>query len=493
MTGIVAPAHRYEQPADIIGVHPDWQGRVKSLIHFGTGAAVDVADNRIYVPTGAAKATPAAPGLVGLRVGDGGTTDGYVEASGAMPGFSGNATLVFFLPEIAATQGSNGAMLFAIPAAASYTQITPSGDAAYIFAQGAYSIGQNVLGTKNTTIIMRAAGPDPAFFVNRKKTVGVAASLPAGPKTIRLGAWSSDGWQFNGVYGSVAVIAGAITDDEAYQLVDNPWMLYEAEPATIYSLPSAGGGVSGSLSATESGSDALAASGALIVAGALAASESGVDTITASGAVIVAGQIAVTETGSDAAAISGGSQITGSLSAQEAGADAAAIAGAVIVAGALSAAESGADAAVVSGAITIAGSLSAAEQGADTAIIVGGNILAGYLAAQEFGSDTAAASGTVRIIGAAAATESGADGFAASGSIGAADVIGNFSALESGADTIIVSGLVIVSGALAATETGSDTMQTDTGEGYPSSVTITVPAGRLMSAANGRTITLRPR
>ena len=92
-----------------------------------------------------------------------------------------------------------------------------------------------------------------------------------------------------------------------------------------------------------------------------------------------------------------------------------------------------------------------------------------------------------------AASEAGADGFAASGSIGAADVIGNFAALESGADTISVAGVVIVSGALAAAEEGSDTMQTDTGEGYPSSVTITVPAGRLMSAASGRTITLRPR
>ena len=66
-------------------------------------------------------------------------------------------------------------------------------------------------------------------------------------------------------------------------------------------------------------------------------------------------------------------------------------------------------------------------------------------------------------------------------------------ALESGADTISVSGVVIVSGALAAAETGSDTMQTTTGEGYPSSVTITVPASRLLSAASGRTITLRPR
>ena len=183
----------------------------------------------------------------------------------------------------------------------------------------------------------------------------------------------------------------------------------------------------------------------------------------------------------------------GALAAQEAGADTAAIAGAVLVAGSLSVTESGADAFASSGAVKIAGSLSATEQGADTAIIVGGNILAGYLAAQESGSDTAAASGVVVVSGAMAASESGADGFAASGSIGATDVIGNFAALESGADTISVAGVVIVSGALAATETVIDTMQTDAGEGYPSSVTITVPAGRLLSAASGRTITLRPR
>ena len=188
-----------------------------------------------------------------------------------------------------------------------------------------------------------------------------------------------------------------------------------------------------------------------------------------------------------------GAAAAGTLSAQESGADAAAIAGAVLVAGSMSVTESGADAFASSGAVKIAGSLSATEQGADTAIIVGGNILAGYLAAQESGSDTAAASGVVIVSGALSASDAGADGFAASGSVGSADVIGNFAALESGADTISVAGVVIVSGALAAAEAGSDTMQTDTGEGYPSSVTITVPAGRILSAASGRTITLRPR
>lgn len=155
--------------------------------------------------------------------------------------------------------------------------------------------------------------------------------------------------------------------------------------------------------------------------------------------------------------------ITGQLAAQEAGADPAAIAGAVLVSGALSAAESGADA----------------------AIIVGGNILAGYMAAQEAGSDTAAASGAVVVSGAMAASEAGADGFAASGIIGSSDIIGNVAALESGADSIVVSGVVIVSGSMAAVESGGDTMQTDNGEWYPSSRTISVPSGR--------TITLRPR
>lgn len=154
-------------------------------------------------------------------------------------------------------------------------------------------------------------------------------------------------------------------------------------------------------------------------------------------------------------------------------------------AGTLSAQESGADTAAIAGAVVVAGSLSSTEQGADTAIIVGGNILAGYLAAQESGSDTAAALGVVVVSGALAVSEAGADGFAASGSIGATNIIGSFAALESGADTISVAGVVLVAGALAAAEAGSDTMQTDNGEWYPSSRTISVPSGR--------TITLRPR
>ena len=242
MTGIAAPAHRYEQPADLVRVHPDWEGRVKSLIHFGTGAAVDVVDQRIYVPIGASKAVPAAPGLVGLRVGDGGTTNGYIEASNALAGFSGNVTLVFFLPEIGATQDSSGAMLYAVPGSGSYTQFSSDGSGLWVLGSGSpRPLGEDVRGTRNRTIIARAAGADPCQFVDHRKTTSPSVgSIPTGAKTVRIGAWSSAGYQFNGVYGSVAVIAGAITDDEAHQLVDNPWMLYEAERDEIFSLPSAG-------------------------------------------------------------------------------------------------------------------------------------------------------------------------------------------------------------------------------------------------------------
>lgn len=159
--------------------------------------------------------------------------------------------------------------------------------------------------------------------------------------------------------------------------------------------------------------------------------------------------------------------------------------GAADITGTLSAQESGADTAAITGAVLVSGALSATESGADTAIIVGGNILAGYMAAQEAGSDTAAASGAVVVSGTMAASESGADGFAASGIIGSSDIIGNVAALESGADSIVVSGVVIVSGSMTAVESGGDTMQTDNGEWYPSSRTISVPSGR--------TITLRPR
>ena len=238
MTAIIIPRKHLAQPQGRVRIRRDWEPRLASLLHFSPSGARDLADQAAnYAPVGAAAIDPHANGL-GLRTGAGGTTNGYVESSGAMAGWSGNPTLVFFLPEIAASQGANGAMLHAIPAATQYTQITPSGDAVYVLGQGAYSIGENILGKRNHTLILRATSQDPAWFSGRRKTDGVTGTIGTGAKTVRYGAWSSAGWQFNGVYGSVATVKGFLSDAEAYDLIDYPWLFYEADPIRIYSLPS---------------------------------------------------------------------------------------------------------------------------------------------------------------------------------------------------------------------------------------------------------------
>lgn len=134
-----------------------------------------------------------------------------------------------------------------------------------------------------------------------------------------------------------------------------------------------GGGITGTLAATETGGDTAAISGQIIVSGTLAAAESGADTAAITGDVIVAGTLAATEAGADTAAITGD----------------------VIVSGSLAATEAGVDTATITGVVVVAGSLAATEAGNDTATITGGAVAAGTLAATEAGDDVAAIEGTV--------------------------------------------------------------------------------------------------
>jgi hypothetical protein len=98
----------------------------------------------------------------------------------------------------------------------------------------------------------------------------------------------------------------------------------------LLALISGGGGISGSLAATESGSDTFAAAGQLGVIGSLAATESGPDTFAASGQLGVIGTLAATESGPDVFAASGiVPQVYGTLAASESGSDTFAAAGTV--------------------------------------------------------------------------------------------------------------------------------------------------------------------
>lgn len=193
--------------------------------------------------------------------------------------------------------------------------------------------------------------------------------------------------------------------------------------------------------------------------GSLAATESGSDTASIQGDVIVQGSLAVTEVGSDTAAINGTVQaaaITGSLAATEVGSDTASIQGDVFISGSLAATETGSDTASISGDVLVQGSLSATETGSDTAEISGKVIVQGSLSATETGSDTASIQGDVLVQGSLSATEVGQDTAAFSGQQ-VSPITGTLAATEVGADVSSILGKIFVNGSLSATEVGQDT------------------------------------
>lgn len=198
----------------------------------------------------------------------------------------------------------------------------------------------------------------------------------------------------------------------------------------------------GSLAATESGSDTFSGAGDVIVQGGMSAAEAGPDVFAGAGDVIVQGPLAATETGADTFAASGtvSSGASGSLAATETGADTFAASGDVFVQGAAAAAEAGADTAAFAGDVLVRGALAAAESGADTLAGAGDVIVSGALAVAEAGADTFAALGDVVVAGAMAAAETGTDTFSASG---AQPSTGGMAATEAGGDTFAASGIVV--------------------------------------------------
>lgn len=215
--------------------------------------------------------------------------------------------------------------------------------------------------------------------------------------------------------------------------------------------------ITGSLAATETGSDTASFTGEVSAFnhGSLAATEVGSDTAAVTAKVLVSGSLAVTETGTDTASLSGSVLVTGSLAAQESGSDSAALSGQVIVSGQLSANETGSDAASFAGQVLISGALLSAEVDNDSASVAGYVRVSGSLSTNESGNDTASFDGDVAGAnhGQLVATETGADTASVSGQV---LVAGSLAATETGLDTAALSGLVRISGSLAATDSGAD-------------------------------------
>ncbi|MFY9326495.1 MAG: hypothetical protein WAO76_00505 [Georgfuchsia sp.] len=151
------------------------------------------------------------------------------------------------------------------------------------------------------------------------------------------------------------------------------------------------------------------------------------------------GTISVTESGSDAAALTGVVRVSGSIIASETDSDIAALSGDVYITGTIAATESGGDTAALTGDVLITGTLTVSETGSDTAFINASSavIATGTIAASESGSDSCSIAGKVYVAGQLSAVDGGLDVFAASGNI---YITGTVSATETGSDTAFIDG-----------------------------------------------------
>lgn len=228
-----------------------------------------------------------------------------------------------------------------------------------------------------------------------------------------------------------------------------PWVTWTVSIAPPVS------GISGTLAATETGSDTAAVSGTVKVTGSLAATDSP-DVAAIAAAVAVSGTCAATETGADVAAVSAALYVTGTLAATETGADVALIEATVsdaAINATLTATETGSDTSSITAQVAVAGTLAAAEVGADTAALSAAVTVAASLAATEVGADTVALSAVVTVAASMAATEAGSDTAAVTATL---DITGSLTATETGIDTAAITATVPVSAAVAAVEAGQD-------------------------------------
>lgn len=283
----------------------------------------------------------------------------------------------------------------------------------------------------------------------QKASKATSGTITNNSTPIYFGTLSDGSEKSRAVHLSALVFSRALLDEEVKSLTNNPWQLFRAPKRVLYfDVGGAPAGVTGTISATESGSDVAALSGVIRVSGSINASESGSDAASLAGNVHVFGSLSVSETGADVAAIVGGlvtPAITGSIAASETGSDTASIAGDVVVTGTVSATESGSDTAALTGKVQITGSLSVSETGADTVFINGSSaiITTGAMSASESGSDGCAITGKVYLAGELSAVEGGLDGFAVSGNIYISGVV---SATESASDTAAITGTAYVPG-----------------------------------------------
>ena len=169
------------------------------------------------------------------------------------------------------------------------------------------------------------------------------------------------------------------------------------------------------------------------ITGSLGATEAGTDTYSSSGTVTVQGSLNTSEVGNDTFSSSGNVVVQGSLGSSETGIDAFSSTGSVVVQGSLSVTEAQSDTFAATGSVstnTVTGSLSVSEVGNDSFQATGLVLIYGNLAANEAGDDQFSANGNVVVSGSLSITED-------------SDFLGT-------AEARFWSGLVLVQGGLSA-------------------------------------------
>lgn len=152
-------------------------------------------------------------------------------------------------------------------------------------------------GNPSSKTVGASSGTEPLIVVS-----GFAASANVAPTFTVSSSWGGDGRVGGGLsqffYRMFDTSAADVTVDSTDVGLGN---CIEA----CYIEISAATTITGSLAATESGSDTAAIAGSVLVEGSLAATESGADTADFAGDVIVSGALDATETGEDTADFAG--------------------------------------------------------------------------------------------------------------------------------------------------------------------------------------------
>lgn len=266
---------------------------------------------------------------------------------------------------------------------------------------------------------------------------------------------------FNGNIPISGIFNRALSKKEITTLSNNPCQLFAPRPRKLWVVPEAGTpSATGSLSATETANDSIAALATVEIIGTTSATESTSDIASTSGIVGISGSASAVEIGTDSAILDADVTVNGIVAATETGSDGFAVTGEVDISAALSGTESGGDTATIAAGVSVSGGMSVSEIGDDSANLGGVATVSSGFSATETVSDSAETNGRVDVTATVSTTESGTDSFVAGGNVTAPGAAANFAATESALDSANASGHVDVYASVGSVEVGSDTATT---------------------------------